>query len=99
MQAGDPAQPVQQSVVIARIRGFFFRVAFPSPTDMGQYLSTMSYKPSLPARLISDPESDSNIALLISSTICVGYRFGLKQYRHKGLNGANPTKGDQPWKQ
>lgn len=43
IQAGDPAQPVQQSVVIAKIRGFFLRVALPSPTDMGQYLSTMSY--------------------------------------------------------
>jgi hypothetical protein len=43
-QAGDPEQPVQQSVVIARMRGFFFRVAFPSPTDIGQFFSTMSYK-------------------------------------------------------
>src|SRR6266850_5594585 len=42
MQAGDPAQPVQQSVVIARMRGFFLRVALPSPTDMGQCFSTMS---------------------------------------------------------
>lgn len=42
MHAGDPAQPVQQSVVIARIRGFFLRVALPSPTDIGQYFSTMS---------------------------------------------------------
>ncbi len=71
MQAGDPAQPVQQSVVIARIRGFFLRVAFPSPSDMGQCLSTMSYKPFLPGRLYSDLQTDSNIALLISSTICV----------------------------
>src|SRR5438046_8003573 len=42
MHAGDPAQPVQQSVVIARIRGFFLRVALPSPSDMGQCFSTMS---------------------------------------------------------
>src|SRR6266516_2545822 len=42
MHAGDPAQPVQQSVVIARIRGFFLRVALPSPRDMGQCFSTMS---------------------------------------------------------
>src|SRR5256714_10836649 len=42
IQAGEPAQPVQQSVVIARMRGFFLRVALPSPTDMGQYFSTMS---------------------------------------------------------
>src|SRR5439155_4950311 len=42
MHAGDPAQTVQQSVVIARMRGFFLRVALPSPTDMGQYFSTMS---------------------------------------------------------
>src|SRR6266550_6979519 len=43
MQAGEPAQPVQQSVVMARMRGFFFRVALPSPSDMGQCFSTMSY--------------------------------------------------------
>jgi hypothetical protein len=42
MQAGDPEQPVQQSVVIASMRGRFFRVAFPSPSDIGQCLSTMS---------------------------------------------------------
>src|SRR5438067_3582816 len=42
IHAGDPAQPVQQSVVIARIRGFFLRVALPSPSDMGQCFSTMS---------------------------------------------------------
>ncbi len=42
MQAGEPAQPVQQSVVIARMRGFFLRVALPSPTDIGHSFSTMS---------------------------------------------------------
>src|SRR5436190_22428653 len=42
MQAGEPAQPVQQSVVMARMRGLFLRVALPSPSDMGQYFSTMS---------------------------------------------------------
>lgn len=42
MQAGDPAQPVQQSVVIARIRGLFFRAALPSPSDIGRCFSTMS---------------------------------------------------------
>ena len=42
MQAGDPAQPVQQSVVIARIRGRFLRAALPSPSDIGQCFSTMS---------------------------------------------------------
>src|SRR5207244_12056425 len=42
IHAGDPAQPVQQSVVIARMRGFFLRVALPSPSDMGQCFSTMS---------------------------------------------------------
>ncbi len=42
-QAGDPEQPVQQSVVIAKMRGFFFLLALPSPSDMGQCLSTMSY--------------------------------------------------------
>ena len=43
MHAGDPEQPVQQSVVIAKMRGFFFLLALPSPSDMGQCLSTMSY--------------------------------------------------------
>lgn len=43
MHAGDPAHPVQQSVVIAKMRGFFLRVALPSPTDIGQCFSTMSY--------------------------------------------------------
>src|SRR3954468_2088055 len=42
MQAGEPAQPVQQSVVTARIRGFFLRVALPSPSDIGQCFSTIS---------------------------------------------------------
>src|ERR1043166_8444305 len=42
MQAGEPAQPVQQSVVIDRMRGLFLRVALPSPSDMGQCFSTMS---------------------------------------------------------
>src|ERR1044071_2545774 len=41
MQAGEPAQPVQQSVVMASMRGFFLRVALPSPTDIGQYFSTI----------------------------------------------------------
>ncbi len=53
MHAGEPAQPVQQSVVIASMRGFFLRVAFPSPSDMGQCFSTMSYTLVLfPGRLI-----------------------------------------------
>lgn len=43
MHAGEPAQPVQQSVVMASMRGFFLRVALPSPSDMGQCFSTMSY--------------------------------------------------------
>src|SRR5882762_555732 len=42
MQAGEPAQPVQQSVVIASIRGLFLRVALPSPRDIGHCLSTIS---------------------------------------------------------
>jgi hypothetical protein len=29
--------------VIASMRGLFLRAAFPSPADMGQYFSTMSY--------------------------------------------------------
>src|SRR5919112_2085934 len=41
MQAGEPAQPVQQSVVMARMRGRFLRVALPSPTDIGQCFSTI----------------------------------------------------------
>lgn len=39
MQAGEPAQPVQQSVVMARIFGFFLRVALPSPCDIGKCFS------------------------------------------------------------
>lgn len=77
MQAGDPAQPVQQSVVMARMRGFFLRVAFPSPSDMGQCLSTMSYKLSILIQFVLLLESDSNIPLLISSTICVGQQLHL----------------------
>src|SRR2546423_10585133 len=42
MHAGEPAQPVQQSVVIASMRGFFLRVALPSPSDIGDSFSTMS---------------------------------------------------------
>ena len=42
IHAGDPEQPVQQSVVIASMRGRFLRVAFPSPSDIGQCLSTIS---------------------------------------------------------
>ncbi|SRR6266496_5825926 len=44
IQAGEPAQPVQQSVVMARMRGFFLRVALPSPTDIGHSFSTISNK-------------------------------------------------------
>jgi hypothetical protein len=39
MQAGEPAQPVQQSVVMAKIRGFFLRAALPSPIDIGKCFS------------------------------------------------------------
>ena len=42
MQAGEPAHPVQQSVVMARMRGRFLRVALPSPTDIGQCFSIIS---------------------------------------------------------
>jgi hypothetical protein len=42
IHAGEPAQPVQQSVVIASILGFFLRVALPSPADMGQCFSMIS---------------------------------------------------------
>jgi hypothetical protein len=42
MHAGEPAHPVQQSVVMASMRGFFLRVALPSPTDMGRLFSTIS---------------------------------------------------------
>jgi hypothetical protein len=72
MHAGEPAQPVQQSVVIARILGRFLRVAFPSPSDIGQCLSTISnihFKPQVSSYITG---FDSNIALRISSTICVG---------------------------
>ncbi len=62
MQAGEPAHPVQQSVVIAKIRGLFLRVALPSPSDMGQCLSMMSYKLFIP-RVYMMNTPDSNIAL------------------------------------
>jgi hypothetical protein len=42
MHAGEPAQPVQQSVVIASKRGLFLRVALPSPSDIGQCFSMTS---------------------------------------------------------
>src|SRR5205807_8236429 len=42
MHAGEPAQPVQQSVVIASRRGLFLRVALPSPSDIGQCSSMTS---------------------------------------------------------
>src|SRR4030095_12404974 len=45
MQAGDRAQPVQQSVVTARMRGLFLRAAFPSPADIGQLFSIISIMP------------------------------------------------------
>jgi hypothetical protein len=41
MQAGEPAQPVQQSVVMASSFGFFLRVALPSPSDIGKCFSIM----------------------------------------------------------
>src|SRR6267142_1184046 len=75
MHAGEPAQPVQQSVVIARILGRFLRVAFPSPSDIGQCLSTISniqVKPHVCGLCGLLAGFDSNIALRISSTICVG---------------------------
>src|SRR3954465_14361861 len=48
MQAGEPAQPVQQSVVIARILGFFLRVALPSPSDIGKCFSRIEIIPCAP---------------------------------------------------
>src|SRR5207248_11685413 len=48
MQAGEPAQPVQQSVVIARILGFFLRVALPSPCDIGKCFSRIEIFPCAP---------------------------------------------------
>ena len=85
MQAGEPAQPVQQSVVIASMRGRFLRAALPSPCDIGQCFSTISnIRFVCPVRLrkrraqieiarrkLGADKADSNIALLISSTICV----------------------------
>src|SRR5689334_25425652 len=71
MHAGEPEQPVQQSVVIASMRGRFFRCALPSPCDIGQCFSTMSYIASDPRVCVNERHSDSNIALRISSTICV----------------------------
>ena len=57
MQAGEPAQPVQQSVVMARMRGFFLRVALPSPTDIGQCFSTIPIMcPNVSGRKILEGE-------------------------------------------
>jgi hypothetical protein len=42
MHAGEPEQPVQQSVVMASILGFFLREALPSPSDIGQCFSITS---------------------------------------------------------
>jgi hypothetical protein len=64
MHAGEPEHPVQQSVVIARMRGFFLRVALPSPSDIGQCFSTMSYKCKAP-----------NNKLTFSSTLTYLFRF------------------------
>src|SRR5256885_5406569 len=69
--AGEPEQPVQQSVVIASMRGRFLRCALPSPSDIGQCFSTMSYIVCGPLRCVMKSYLDSNIALRISSTICV----------------------------
>ena len=72
MHAGEPEQPVQQSVVMASIRGRFLRVALPSPSDIGQCFSTMSYIRLRPSFAVVKSHLDSNIALRISSNICVG---------------------------
>src|SRR3954470_22375752 len=80
IHAGEPEQPVQQSVVIASMRGRFLRVAFPSPSDIGQCLSTISHirlEPLVPLFLPVRPYLDSNIPLRISSTICVDHARGL----------------------
>jgi hypothetical protein len=65
IQAGDPEQPVQQSVVIARIRGFAFRHG---PMLINDIVHAVMSLFDL-TKVLSD--FDSNIALLISSTICV----------------------------
>src|SRR6266850_3997312 len=91
MHAGEPAQTVQQSVVIARILGRFLRVAFPSPSDIGQCLSTISniqVKPQVAGYAAYIARFDSNIALRISSTICVGKpRYLLRGLRRVKSNG------------
>lgn len=62
MQAGEPAHPVQQSVVMASIRGRFLRVALPSPTDIGHSFSTISNTVgvSLPISEVSSDRSYLN---------------------------------------
>src|SRR5947209_19100852 len=73
MQAGEPAQPVQQSVVIARILGFFFRVALPSPSDIGKCFSRIEIIPCAPSH-VSRVQLNFNTAVF-SSQYLHGKKF------------------------
>src|SRR6266566_1028295 len=83
MQAGEPAQPVQQSVVIARIRGFFLREAFPSPTDIGQCLSTRSYIFACPLKQLRLP---SVVDFTMSDLICSISLFAVAELPRRRLH-------------
>src|SRR5207245_1609302 len=85
MHAGEPAHPVQQSVVMARMRGLFLRVALPSPTDMGQCFSSISNTllfPSFPSASIMNyrsfiPYHRLSAALNEAKSICIEVVFPL----------------------
>src|ERR1043166_2297680 len=61
---GEPAQPVQQSVVIASRRGFFLRVALPSPTDIGQCFSMTSIMNPPPQESLNQVRSHFNTTVI-----------------------------------
>src|SRR5690349_14775738 len=99
MHAGEPEQPVQQSVVMASMRGRFLRCALPSPSDIGQCFSTMSYIVSNPRVRLVKSQLDSNIALRISSTICVGAHCCLLVARRWLRSSSYHSGGNEQWKQ
>src|SRR5207253_6539292 len=82
IHAGDPAQPVQQSVVIASMRGFFLRVALPSPSDMGQCFSTISIIEKFCSERLSVSSSSHayfNTSRAADSIICAVVRYKLER--------------------
>jgi len=84
IHAGEPAQPVQQSVVMASILGFFLRVALPSPSDMGQcfsmiWIMLVALKGPSNPRTEFQEHFNFNMAALVCSMIWSGTSaWGLK---------------------